>query len=1254
MSTNASINLTARFTTAQRREGDWLHREGGQFQCHLCRHLCPSETSWWRHLNEMHKEEIPEFATNDALTEYRSQKKAECRVTKPSKLEQPQGDRVPDDHHQSAQIHAKSGRRAITKGIETLRLEKTNPEDSNKDDEDTDAPMADAPSIRPSQVRHTPQQEGASKRARAPRNQGGIRSGGRSKKLIDPEFDRSLPDAVDTPKTPRRLFDPEHDDVTKRIATTSTTHHSNIQQTAASTPRGQLVKLQKKENKRTSKARNQNITGFGEQWQSSTVQDNREAVKTVILKNASHTQPQISSAQVDITLSNTPLPHSSEQPLETTEDGSIPEDDPRLQMVRQPETRPISGDQLLSEVKGIYAGLVMVEAKCVEVDGKQAAQAKAMEQEGLKPPKLTNEQWQALIALHRTLLHEHHDFFLASQHPSASAALRRLAAKYAMPARMWRHGIHSFLELLRHRLPHSMEHMLTFIYLAYSIMALLYETVPAFEETWIECLGDLGRYRMAIEDDDFRDREVWTNVARSWYSKAADKKPSVGRLYHHIAILARPNVLQQLFFYCKSLTVSIPFASARESILSLFEPVLSNNLPALRSQPVDVCFVKLHAIWFTRINFDDFDGVLDEYVSLLDKHISRVGEKWTVQGCLVAVCSVAALYQYNSRESKLRQAWKEGRAVVKEEETDEVSAQVPEQGTGNEYDNFLPPLPREASSEHATPLLAPTPSKGKENIEEYKSSVAAVDRDEVSDASSWVPLEYAIKMGFEIFNLVLQRIDDNHILPHVHSWLAFLYHIKDSIPAIRLLENDLPWDSLVVLLNSLIKSEPASLSHIDSSFNFATPSFPRGQNRPLPEDWTLRGLEWTKNYFPQGWIEEAKVDDEERLLELPSFVALRKQRILWLAYKLAEAGDWLIYDTASERFSVHPAVLERIRCNRQAAHIKQETLAAMKKEQESDIEMDYTVAAPVEEDIDEFEDLEQSEELQQLRALKLKQRELKTKLESGANIDPGQDMNLETIRRVSAREALRAHYTVLVVDTNFMLSSLDIFDLMIADNKWSVVIPNTVMTELMGLQSSKSVAESAKQAVAAIQQAILSKKDIRVVTAKGSNVTNSCFYKEKLEEYKEEDMTIDDVIISITDQQGKHQAEMMRAIGSDPGNAQAAVLVTDDRNMRVKATAQHVPAIAGSALKAILAPKNQPRTKRKKIEIAVAPLTSLRQTFPELTEEVITNSLAEANGDMIKAQATLSQYSQIYGDKFASNNQKRPKRESQLRTAGAG
>ncbi|KAK3905590.1 hypothetical protein C8A05DRAFT_12599, partial [Staphylotrichum tortipilum] len=204
------------------------------------------------------------------------------------------------------------------------------------------------------------------------------------------------------------------------------------------------------------------------------------------------------------------------------------------EILKQPETRAISQEQLVAEVKGIYAGLVMVESKCIEVNN-------ALTTESEDAKNLNNAQWQALIALHRTLLQEHHDFFLASQHPRASPALRRVAQKYAMPARMWRHGIHSFLELLRHQLPQSQDHMLTFIYMAYSMIGLLYETVPAFEDTWIECLGDLARYRMAIEDDDIQDREVWTGVVKDWYAKASERAPQTAQLDHHLAIPAQPS-----------------------------------------------------------------------------------------------------------------------------------------------------------------------------------------------------------------------------------------------------------------------------------------------------------------------------------------------------------------------------------------------------------------------------------------------------------------------------------------------------------------------------------------------------------------------------------------------------------------------------------------------------------------------------------------------------------------------------------------
>ncbi|KAK4238204.1 hypothetical protein C8A03DRAFT_33810 [Achaetomium macrosporum] len=163
--------------------------------------------------------------------------------------------------------------------------------------------------------------------------------------------------------------------------------------------------------------------------------------------------------------------------------------DEPTEIVKQPKSRPVSQKRLLAEVKGIYTGLVMVEKKCIEVVNDRRGN------------RLSNAQWQALIHLHCFLLEEYYDFFLASQHPSASPAVRSLPSRHGMIARMWQHGVQNFLDLLRYHLPASLEYMLTFIYKACSMMALLYETVPVFEDTWIECLGKLTCYRIAIEGD---------------------------------------------------------------------------------------------------------------------------------------------------------------------------------------------------------------------------------------------------------------------------------------------------------------------------------------------------------------------------------------------------------------------------------------------------------------------------------------------------------------------------------------------------------------------------------------------------------------------------------------------------------------------------------------------------------------------------------------------------------------------------------
>ena len=153
-------------------------------------------------------------------------------------------------------------------------------------------------------------------------------------------------------------------------------------------------------------------------------------------------------------------------------------------MLLRPEARPITQEQLINEVKGIYAGLVLVEKKCIEIDQQQASTMN----------KLSDEQWQALIALHRTLLNEHHDFFRATHHPLASPALRDLARKYGMPSRMWEHGIDGFVKSVHYQMPGMAEQMLAYLSSACSVLEKLSVHVPSLAHEWSECIKGLNIY----------------------------------------------------------------------------------------------------------------------------------------------------------------------------------------------------------------------------------------------------------------------------------------------------------------------------------------------------------------------------------------------------------------------------------------------------------------------------------------------------------------------------------------------------------------------------------------------------------------------------------------------------------------------------------------------------------------------------------------------------------------------------------------
>lgn len=525
----------------------------------------------------------------------------------------------------------------------------------------------------------------------------------------------------------------------------------------------------------------------------------------------------------------------------------------------QPDSRPITHDQLALEVKSIYAGLVLVENKCIEVDRAQKLVLNQVEPGSSAIPSV---HWEALIALHRTLLHEHHDFFLASQHPSASSPLRSLPQSYKMPARMWKHGIHQFLEMLRCSLPHSMDYMLAFIYLAYQMVALLYETVPAFETTWIECLGDLGRYRMAIEDGDVRDRDTWAIVSRSWYNQAADKKSGNGRLYHHLAILARSNPLLQLGYYTKSLSSIKKFKGAMESTLTLLNPILetSKSTP-IATLHIDTAFIIAHATLFKRLSPEQFDQAQATFLNQLDGQIGRITAKWKEQGIHIAIINLAGIFGYGQR-SVLRKILKD-RWIASQK-----------------------PLPLEDDDLRA-----------QSDTEDEREPVKKKD---IPSRLDTLPRDFRFSRAYVLtmktLSLAMRRIGDKNVLPHVHVVLAFLSSFA-SMPYVSNLIDQAPWVEIASFLTALIKSERPVYSLSGSIF-----SSDRDDVVPLPDDYWIRGLLWSESYFPPDWFQQER-DEDDRYLELASTTKCRTERIIQIGLRLSSFGRWMSFDQKSHTFS---------------------------------------------------------------------------------------------------------------------------------------------------------------------------------------------------------------------------------------------------------------------------------------------------------------------------------------------------------------
>ena len=433
-----------------------------------------------------------------------------------------------------------------------------------------------------------------------------------------------------------------------------------------------------------------------------------------------------------------------------------------------------------------------------------------------------------------------------------------------MPSRLWHHGVYKMLRVLRYRLPESRECMVTFIYMAYSMLGTLHDTVPIFQTTWIECLGrifyvpvprtslltafqgDLGAYRMAIETDESETRRFWMTNSRSWYMKAAHRSPNHGRLYYRLATLAPPSSLEHLSLVVRALTCIAPFEKARESIKTWF----NSNLHAwdtMQRPSWETTFIRAHAILFTSEKQHCEDG----FESTLDMLVNDVSIPRSC-GAFVATTNLAALFEYNtpeqSAQARLRQAYE--KAQIAKDLTVETNINL-------DCDEDL-------SSDHETSSIF----------------VARASRLALKTLESW--MRYGRSTGSNLHSLVhVYLVFIRSLIKAQEAWKSF-----DKNPIWRTIERDTPWYLICRFLNTVAGELTWDWLHPGSKI-FAE-DFPKGQKpRPLPEDYTLRGHVYAQGYFPKNWFADAEFDCEEEVFELHRDFLVRIERTLWLGNIIA-------------------------------------------------------------------------------------------------------------------------------------------------------------------------------------------------------------------------------------------------------------------------------------------------------------------------------------------------------------------------------
>lgn len=601
----------------------------------------------------------------------------------------------------------------------------------------------------------------------------------------------------------------------------------------------------------------------------------------------------------------------------------------------------------------------------------------------------------------------------------------------------------------------------------------------------------------------------------------------------------------------------------------------------------------MHGMLFTRIQLDDFEPSIARFKERLQLYASEVSEvDWT----MMAVLNVCALLEYGRPEGVLRRicGWSSQTTHVhgasrpgssraprpEAKRADSMGLDGTSAADRMQVDSVVDADPEDIQDDRMVDVSA-TLSGPMEALS--TSNGASQGSDELPPS-----LRLALRLTFEILLYTIRTpsirskspFRPDSLNPYLTTILTFLGTIFKYDQALTLLERYVPWTELLPFLTETYQRTSGNSRGPEEEV--AKGSLKWFGSSPLPEDWCLRGSEWVRRVYERGFWRSTSTksdggissemdvlipprapgdDMSDGMLESETegnldWTDARFRRLRWASESIVKNVKGLAWaGEGRERTAVVVPPL--------ATKVELWMAEKLREEEEERRRMERSYAKGEDEsmevddvfdDDEDDDDLEDSEEVKQLKA---RRRYLRS-LQFPSAVRQPRPVVRSSRKSKPVRPALKvaAGYTILVCDTNILLSSLPLVSNLISTRRWTVVIPLAVVTELDGLGNNTSeLGAAAREALSYLIASVQTHStSLKVQTSRG-NYLHSLSIRSEDTTLGVGDRNMDDLIVRSAMWQLDHFADRSDFLnhGHDVRRTEKTskvVLLTFDRNSK--------------------------------------------------------------------------------------------------------